>query len=62
MKLCGTFYNKWLDSRPNEELFRYLTIDFIANQRNMGDIDLAILFHLTDPECYIHLMQNVAKV
>ena len=47
----STFYLKWLDIDRKQELFRYLTIDLTGNQRNMWDMDLVNLFHLTDPEC-----------
>ena len=42
-------YHKWLYIDAKQELSRYLTADLIANQRNMGDMDLAKMFHLTDP-------------
>ncbi len=46
----STFYHKWLDIDAKQELFRYLTMGLIGKQRNMWDIDLTKLFHLTDPE------------
>ena len=47
----STFYHKWLDIDTKQELFRYRIMGLIGKQRNMVDIDLAKLFHLTDPEC-----------
>ena len=46
----STFCHKSLNIDTKQELFRYLTIVLTGNQRNMWDMDLAKLFHLTDPE------------
>ena len=42
--------HKWIDFDTKQKLFRYLIMDLIGKQRNTWDIDLAKLFHLTDPE------------
>ncbi len=49
----STFYQKRLDIDTKGELFICLTIDLIGNNRNMWDMDLAKLCHLTDPECIV---------
>ncbi len=45
----STFYQKSLYIDTKEELFIYLTMYLICNHRNMWDMDLAKLCHLTDP-------------
>ena len=47
----STFYQRWLDIDIKQEFFKYLTIRLIGNQTITWDMDLAKLFHLTDPEC-----------
>ena len=48
-QIC-TFYHKWLEIDTKQELFRYLATDLIGKERNMWDMDLVKLCHLTDPE------------
>ena len=48
--VISTFYHEWLDIDTKQELCRYQITDLIGRQRNTWDMDLAKLFHLTDPE------------
>ncbi len=57
----STFYQKWLDNFTKQKLFIYLTIGLCDNWRNMWDIDLAKLLHLTDPECAIMNMERLSS-
>ena len=47
----STFYHKWLDTGTKLESLIYLIMSLIRKQRNMVDIDLVKLFHLTNSEC-----------
>ncbi len=40
-----------MEIETKKELSKYLIMNLIVKQRDMWDIDLAELCHLTDPEC-----------
>ena len=51
----STIYHKLLDIDIEQELFRYLLVGLNSKQRYTWDIDLAKLFHLTDPDLCVSM-------